>query len=191
VLETDRLLLRPWRAADRAAFAAMNADPEVMAHFDRRLTRSESDGLMARLQDRLGQDGIGFCAVERKADRALVGMAGLARARFDAAVCPCVEVGWRLARAEWGQGYATEAGAAWLAHGFERLGLVEIVAFVVPANRRSQAVMRRLGMVRDPARDFEHPALPEGHRLRPHWLFAAKRQPGPWASTLARARAEK
>ncbi len=172
MIETDRLVLRRWRASDRAAFAAMNADPEVMAYFPQRLTRAESDGMLARLQDHFAAEGFGFGAVERKADRALVGMAGLARARFDAAVCPCVEVGWRLARAHWGQGYATEAARGWLDWGFGALRLDEIVAFVVPGNLRSQAVMARLGMRRDPGRDFEHPSLPVGHRLRSHWLFA-------------------
>jgi ribosomal-protein-alanine N-acetyltransferase len=174
VLETDRLVLRRWRPRDRAAFAAINADPEVMAHFERRLSRAESDGLMARLNDRIAADGFGFAAAERKADRALVGMVGLSLARFDAPVCPCVEIGWRLARAHWGRGYATEAARTWLDWGFASRGFAEIVAFVVPENLRSQAVMGRLGMGRDPARDFEHPSLPVGHPLRPHWLFAAR-----------------
>lgn len=172
MLETERLILRRWRAADRPAFAAMNADPEVMRHFARVLGRDESYAMLGRIQDHFAEFGYGYGAVERKSDRALIGMVGLAMARFDAPVCPAVEVGWRLARPHWGRGYATEAAAAWLAHGFGTLGLREIVAFVVPDNAPSQAVMSRLGMRRDPARDFEHPALPEGHRLRPHWLFA-------------------
>lgn len=175
MLETDRLILRRWRAADRPAFAAMNADPEVMRHFARTLLRDESHALLGRIQDHFAEHGYGLGAVERKSDRALIGMVGLAAARFDAPVCPAVEVGWRLARPYWGRGYATEAAAAWMAYGFGTLGLREIVAFVVPDNAPSQAVMTRLGMRRDPARDFEHPALPEGHRLRPHWLFAVER----------------
>ena len=175
MLETERLILRRWRANDRPAFAALNADPEVMRHFPRRLARDDSDTLIARLQDHFAEFGYGFGAVERKSDRALVGMVGLANARFDAPVCPAVEVGWRLARPFWRQGYATEAARAWLDHGFGTLRLPEIVAFVVPANAPSQAVMTRLGMRRDPARDFEHPALPAGHRLRAHWLFALER----------------
>lgn len=175
MLETERLILRRWRAADRPAFEAMNADPEVMRHFPKLLTRADSAAMLGRIQDHFAEFGYGFGAVERKADRALVGMVGLARAGFDAPVCPAVEVGWRLARPHWGQGYATEAAAAWLAHGFGTLGLSDIVAFVVPANAASQAVMTRLGMRRDPARDFEHPGLPVGHRLRPHWLFAVER----------------
>lgn len=177
MLETERLILRRWTAADRPAFAALNADPTVMRHFPKRLDRAESDAMMSRIQDHFAEFGHGFGAAERKSDGALVGMVGLAQARFDAPVCPCVEIGWRLAPAFWGQGYATEAARAWLAYGFEALRLDEIVAFVVPPNRPSQAVMTRLGMTRDPGRNFEHPSLPLGHPLRPHWLFAKKRKP--------------
>jgi RimJ/RimL family protein N-acetyltransferase len=175
MLETDRLLLRRWRRADRRAFAALNADPAVMRHFPKVLSRVESDALLARLGDRWAEDGVGFAAAERKADGALVGMVGLARVRFAQAGSPlegAVEIGWRLARAHWGRGYATEAARAWLAHGFGAMAVEEIIAFTVPGNERSQAVMRRLGMRRDPARDFEHPALPEGHRLRRHVVYA-------------------
>ncbi len=175
MLETDRLILRRWRSADLGAFAAMNADAAVMRHFPKRLTRAESNAMMGRLEDHFAEFGHGFGAVERKSDGVLLGMVGLARARFAAPFCPCVEVGWRLARAHCGEGYATEAARGWLGHGFGALGLTEIVAFVVPANTPSQAVMTRLRMNRDPARDFEHPSLTLGHPLRPHWLYAIGR----------------
>ena len=115
-----------------------------------------------------GTDGFCFAAVERKRDGAFVGMVGLARCDLDAPFCPCVEIGWRLPREHWGRGYATEAAAAWLDHGFGVLGLDEVVAFTDTGHARSLAVMRRLGMRHDPGRDFEHPAMPEGHPLRPH-----------------------
>jgi ribosomal-protein-alanine N-acetyltransferase len=177
VLETPRLILRPWERRDHAPFARLNADPEVMAHFPGCLTRAESDAMVARIAGRWETDGIGFGVAERKADGAFVGMVGLARAHFgpDFPLDGAVEVGWRLAREHWGQGYATEAASRWLAYGFDSLDLPEIVAFVVPANLRSQAVARRLGMREDPVRAFEHPALPEGHPLRPHLLFALPR----------------
>jgi RimJ/RimL family protein N-acetyltransferase len=176
MIETERLILRRWRLRDRVPFAALNADPAVMAHFPKVLTRAESDALVGRLEDRWAADGIGFAAVERKADGVFVGMVGLARIHFAGAPLDGgVEVGWRLAREHWHQGYATEAARGWIAHGFEDLGLEEIVAFTVPANAASQAVMARLGMRADPARDFEHPALSEGHPLRLHVLYALAR----------------
>ncbi len=178
MLETERLLLRTWNRTDRADFAELNGDREVMRHFPKPLTRVESDALVARLRDRWASDGVCFGVAERKADGAFLGMVGLARVRFTTMESPLngsVEIGWRLARDYWGQGYATEAARAWLAHGFGAMGLDEIIAFTASANLPSQAVMRRLGMKPDPARDFEHPALPEGHRLRRHLLYAINR----------------
>jgi RimJ/RimL family protein N-acetyltransferase len=177
VIETGRLLLRRWEPRDRAPFAALNADPEVMRHFPKRLTRSESDAMIGRLEDRWAGDGFCFAAAERRADGAFVGMVGLARVPFALPLTPdgAVEVGWRLARAHWGRGYASEAARAWLGWGFATLGPAEVVAFAVPANHRSQAVMRRLGMRPDLARSFDHPKLDEAHPLRRHLLYAIAR----------------
>lgn len=175
MIGTERTILRPWRTADGAAFAAINADAETMRFFPERLTRAQSDGMISRIQDHFAAHGYGFGAVERRSDGALLGMVGLKQVLPELPCAPAVEVGWRLGRAYWGQGYATEAARGWIDWGFATLGLEEIVAFVAPENRASQAVMARLGMTRDPGRDFEHVALPEGHPLRPHWLFALPR----------------
>ena len=131
MIETGRLLLRRWEPRDRAPFAALNADPEVMRHFPKRLTRSESDAMIGRLEDRWAGDGFCFAAAERRADGAFVGMVGLARVPFALPLTPdgAVEVGWRLARAHWGRGYASEAARAWLGWGFATLGPAEVVAF--------------------------------------------------------------
>lgn len=174
MLETDRLILRRWAARDLAAFAALNADAEVMRHFPKRLAAAESDALVARFEDRWSEDGFGLAVAERKGDAAFIGMVGLTRVRF-APLEGVVEVGWRLARAHWGRGYATEAARAWLRHGFEAHEVAEIVAFTVPANLASQRVMLRLGMRWQPGRDFLHPLLPEGHELRRHRLYAITR----------------
>jgi RimJ/RimL family protein N-acetyltransferase len=171
-LETERLTLRRWRPQDRAPMAAISADPAVM-DFPRPLTRDESDAELADFDARWQRDGFCFAAIERRADGVLLGMAGLARCDLGASLSPCVEIGWRLAPAHWGRGYATEAARAWLGHGLGTLGLDEIIAFTDPANRRSLAVMARAGMRRDPARDFEHPAMPPGHPLRPQLVCAA------------------
>lgn len=172
MIETDRLILRRWRAADLAPFAAINADPEVMRFFPDLLPEAQTETMISRIQAHFAAHGFGFGAVERRSDGALLGMVGLKWVTPEAPCAPAVEVGWRLGRPYWGAGYATEAARAWIDWGFARLGLPEIVACVAPENRASQAVMARLGMTRDPGRDFEHPAVPEGHWLRPHWLFA-------------------
>jgi RimJ/RimL family protein N-acetyltransferase len=174
-LRTERLLLRRWREADREPFARLNADPEVMEHFPSPLTRAESDAMVDRLDAHLAEHGWGLWAVERLDDGELLGFTGLATPRFDARFTPAVEVGWRLARHAWGRGYATEAARSVLAHAFDALGLDEVVSFTATSNARSIAVMERLGMAHDPADDFDHPSLPDGHPLRRHVLYRARR----------------
>ena len=175
VLETDRLILRGWRAADRAPFAALNADPAVMEHFPSILTRAESDALVERIDEHFARNGFGMWAVEAPGVADFVGFVGLSIPRFEAPFTPCVEVGWRLARQHWGRGYAPEAARAALRFGFERAGLEQIVSFTVPANLKSRRVMEKIGMRRDPADDFDHPSLPEGHPLRRHVLYRIDR----------------
>jgi ribosomal-protein-alanine N-acetyltransferase len=175
-VRTDRLLLRPWRESDLEPFAALNADPAVMAHFAKPLDRAESDAFVARFLAHFDRHGFGFWAVEAPDVAGLVGMVGLAIPSFETHFTPCVEIGWRLARAHWGKGYATEAAGAALQFGFEQLGIGEIVAFTVPDNVRSRAVMERIGMTRSADDDFDHPNLPEGHPLRRHVLYRARSQ---------------
>ncbi len=170
-LETERLKLRRWRPGDREPFAALNADPEVAEYLAGPLTRAQSDELVERIEVGFARHGFGLWAVEVRTSGEFVGFAGLARPPFEAHFTPAVEVGWRLARAAWGHGYATEAGRAALAFGFEQVGLEEIVSMTAVGNLRSRAVMERLGMSRDPADDFEHPNLPVGSPLRPHVLY--------------------
>lgn len=172
---TDRLCLRRWRPSDRAPFAALNADPRVMEYFPAPLSREESDALMSRIQDHFDQHGFGLWAVEIPTVVPFAGFIGLAIPRFTAHFTPCVEIGWRLAAAQWGHGYATEGARAVLRFGFETLGLHEIVSFTVPANRRSRRVMERIGMIHHLDDDFDHPALPESHPLRRHVLYRCVR----------------
>jgi RimJ/RimL family protein N-acetyltransferase len=169
-LETERLLLRRWRDADRKPFAALNADPDVMRYFPAPLSPAASDAYVGRILSAFAEQGWGLWALEAKATGEFLGYTGLAVARFEAAFTPAVEVGWRLARAAWGSGYASEAARAAVAFGFGDLGLEEIVSFTAVGNTRSRSVMERIGMTRDPADDFDHPALPHGHPLRRHVL---------------------
>lgn len=174
-IRTPRLLLRRWRDEDRAPFAAINADLRVVEHLPGPMTREQSDVFVDRIESNFGSRRFDVFAVEVAASGEFAGYVGLTVPRFTAAFTPCVEIGWRLAPAHWGNGYATEAANASLAFGFERLGLAEIVSFTVPANVRSRRVMDRIGMTHDPREDFEHPLLPEGHRLRRHVLYRIAR----------------
>ena len=158
-LRTERLVLRAWRAADREPFAAMNADADVMRWIGdgRALDRGASDALVANVEEQWRARGFGLWAVEERDGGALVGFAGLAVPWFLPAVLPAVEVGWRLARGAWGRGYATEAGAAALAHAFGPLRLAEVIATVFPQNTASIRVAEKLGMAFTGLRT--HPAV--------------------------------
>jgi ribosomal-protein-alanine N-acetyltransferase len=168
---TRRLVLRRWRDEDREPFARLNADPAVMTHFPAPLTAAESDALVDRIEAGFERDGFGLWALQIRSTADFAGFTGLARPAFEAHFTPAVEVGWRLAREAWGQGYATEAARAALAVGFETAGAPEIVSFTAVENARSRAVMERLGMRHDPRDDFDHPLVADGHRLRRHVLY--------------------
>lgn len=176
VIETDRLILRPWREADREPFAALNADPRVAEWLGGPIDRAASDAMIDRINAHISEHGFGFWAAERRADGVLIGMIGLGLVKPEALpVGPAIEMGWRLNHDAWGGGYATEGARAALTWGFETLQAPEIIAFTGRSNLRSQAVMRRLGMEPDPARDFDHPRLDQDHPLRRHVVFAIRR----------------
>lgn len=165
MIETERLILRRWRDSDRPAFAAICADPEVMQWLGGVLNREQADERIDRVEATFERLGYGRFLIERKSDALFLGWCG---------VMPCHEIvtpiagqpemGWRLIRAAWGEGFASEAARAALDDAFERLGMPEVLAYTSPTNLRSQAVMKRLGMTREPQRDFEHPNITEGDR---------------------------
>ncbi|HET6207522.1 MAG TPA: GNAT family N-acetyltransferase [Terracidiphilus sp.] len=169
------MLLRRWRDSDRDPFARMNRDPAVMEFFPSLLSRVESDALIDRIEAHFAEHGFGLWAAELRASGEFVGYVGLALTRLTAVSTPCVEIGWRLDAAHWGEGLATEGARAVARHAFEVLGLAEIVSFTVPANLRSRRVMEKLGMTYDPGDDFDHPMLAAGHPLRRHVLYRLKR----------------
>lgn len=177
-LRTDRLLLHRWRDADVAHFAAINADPEVMEFFPSIQSYAETEAMVGRIEACFDEHGFGLWAVEIPEVAPCIGFVGLYPVTFDSHFTPAVEVGWRLGKEWWGSGYATEAGRAALAFGFDEIGLDEIVSFTAVANERSQRVMERLGMTHNSADDFDHPRLAEGHWLRRHVLYRTQAQRG-------------
>ena len=170
VIRTQRLLLRAWRPEDHEPFAALNADPRVMEFLPAALPRAQSDALARRCAAHFDAHGFGPWAVEVPGVAPFVGFVGLVVPAFTAHFTPAIEIGWRLAAEHWGQGYATEAAVASARHAFSVVGAYELVSFTTPGNARSRAVMQRIGMTHDPADDFEHPRLAEGHPLRRHVL---------------------
>lgn len=169
VLRGERVILRAWEPRDAEPFGALNADPVAMEHFPATLSRAESDALIARAQAALETRGWGWWCLE--IDGGCAGFVGLSVPSFEAHFTPCVEIGWRMARRFWGRGYATEAARLARGFAFDELALPEIVSFTTVNNRRSQRVMERLDMTRNPAEDFDHPRLPAGHPQQRHVLY--------------------
>lgn len=177
MIRTERLLLRRWRDDDRIPFAAMNLDPAVREHYQGLASREVSDAYVDRVMAHWDEHGWGPWAVELQGAAPFIGYVGL----WPADVLPggpAIEVGWRLSHEHWGHGYATEAAREALRSGFEDLGLEEIVSFTVPQNVRSRRVMERIGLVRDPSGDFDHPNVDQvgyPHLVR-HVLYRLSRE---------------
>jgi RimJ/RimL family protein N-acetyltransferase len=173
--KTKRLKLRQWCVNDRAPFAVLNANLQVMEFFPGTLHPTESDAMADKCESLIAERGWGFWAIEVLATGEFIGFVGLHIPTVDLPFSPCVEVGWRLACSHWGQGYATEAARASLQVGFEVLELKEIVSFASICNTRSLAVMERLNMTLTEI-IFEHPAIPVASHLCKHCLYRISRE---------------
>jgi RimJ/RimL family protein N-acetyltransferase len=170
-IETARLRLRPWRDADREPFWAMTCDPEVMRYLPPR-TRAESDAGVDRQMTMQADHGHCLWALEHRDENRFIGFCGVippGSPTFE------YEVGWRLASDLWGQGYAREAAEASLGWAWRHLDTPAVVAITTRDNARSWGLMERLGMIRYPDEDFDHPDLAEGDPLRPHVLYRIHR----------------
>ena len=168
-VRTDRLLMRRWLDSDRDPFAALNGDPETLKFFPATLDRAASDALVDRIEDRFERQGFGLWALEVTGTREFIGFAGLSPLPDDVPGAGGMEIGWRLARNAWHQGYATEAARAALAVAFDGAALTEVWSMTAVLNEPSQAVMRRIGMT-EIAR-FDHPRIAAGNPLRPHVTY--------------------
>lgn len=169
-IETDRLLLRGWRDSDREPFAAMNADAEVMRHFPACMSREQSDALVDRIVSEIDEHGLGLFAVGLKDTGEFIGFVGLHRFSFDVPFAPGWEIGWRLDKRFWHHGYATEAAAACIDHARRHAVSDRLYSFTAVSNTPSESVMKRIGMTFSGR--FMHPALPDGHPLKEHVLYA-------------------
>jgi ribosomal-protein-alanine N-acetyltransferase len=186
VIETDHLYLRQWHTSDFAIFAEMNADPEVMHYFPQVLSTTVSNTIAKKCQQLIKDKGWGFWAVSLKDATeprdAFIGFVGLNETHADMAFAPAVEIAWRLHKAYWGKGYATEAARAALHFAFTELALDEVVSFTAVINKRSQLIMQRIGMTKTQG-NFYHPLLDAKHPLAEHVLYKITRQE--WQNAVA------
>jgi RimJ/RimL family protein N-acetyltransferase len=176
MIETDRLIVRPWRDSDRAEYLSSCNSQAVTVHLGGPAAIEEIDSGLKRIRDSQEQHGFCFWAVERRSDGRFLGYCGLKMANLPGTpVEHDIEIGWRLREDAWGQGYASEAAEAVLSWAWENLDVHRIVSFTVPANEASRRVMERIGMTRRPDLDFGHPSFPVGHRLSAHVAYVAER----------------
>ncbi|NOX43531.1 MAG: GNAT family N-acetyltransferase [Gammaproteobacteria bacterium] len=174
-IDTKRLKLRQWRKDDLPIFAKLNADPVVMKYYPDVLSEKQSNEMAEKIESSIAQRGWGFWAVEKTDNKNFIGFVGLNEPTYDLPVTPCVEIGWRLAKKYWGNGYATEAAKAAMVVAFDKLNFSEIVSFTSVSNKQSRAVMERLGMI-NMQENFEHPLIPENSPLREHVLYKIEKQ---------------
>lgn len=175
MIETERLLLRDWRDADRPPFREMSRDPRVMATLGPVMTAEQSDALIDRVIARRQIDGHTFWAMIRRSDDAFLGWCGLVRAGAELPIAGELEVGWRLSADHWGHGYAREGALASLGWAWAHTGADRVVAITAEVNERSRHVMERIGMSRVSDGDFDHPNVAVDSVLRPHVLYAIDR----------------
>ena len=168
-IETPRLVLRQWKQSDEEPYIRLNSDPVVMEYFPSVQARPETLIQIKRISNFIDQNGYGFFAVERKDNGQFIGFTGICEARFEADFTPCIEIGWRLSKENWGQDFATEAALACLDFGFDKLQFSEIYSFTSVHNHRSEKVMQQIGMNR--IGEFEHPLIADGHWLKKHLVY--------------------
>lgn len=183
----ETILLRQWKDSDLEPYCRMNSHPEVMRHFPRLFTRTDSQASLERLKKSIAENGWGLWAVE--VDGVFAGLTGLSVPKFETNFTPCFEIGWRFLPEYWGRSIAYRAALDALRFGFTSLRLDEIVSFTAVGNIRSRRLMERLGFTRDPAGDFDHPLIPVGHETRRHVLYrkravATRRDPSSCSSTV-------
>ncbi len=173
-IETPRLILRDWTAADHNQFIKLNQDMEVMEFFPSTLTKEETASQIVRIDNHFKQYGYGLFAIERKDSSQFIGFTGFSHPGFESYFTPCVEIGWRLSKANWNKGFATEATKACLVYGFSKLGFEEVYSFTSVHNLRSEQVMIKAGMTKRGF--FDHPAVANGSVLKQHVLYKIESQ---------------
>lgn len=175
ILETERLILRTWTPEDVGPMAEISQDPQVMRYFPALQNLKQTQQLIEKVMAHYREHGFTLYALELKSDGTFIGFTGLLTPDFEAHFTPAVEIGWRLASAYWGRGYATEAARCVLHHAFMDIGLEEVVSFSAVANAQSRRVMEKIGLHHNPKDDFDNPKLAADSPLRRHVLYRLTR----------------
>ncbi|MGH2317843.1 GNAT family N-acetyltransferase [Planococcus sp. SE5232] len=174
LFESQRLGFRCWKERDRNPFAVMTADPEVMQYFPKPLAKEEAARLIGRFETHMEEKGYTMWAVDRKEDGVFIGFIGLLEITMPIEGQGAAEIGWRLEKRFWKQGYAVEGARACLTYAFGPLGMTQVYSFTSVINQPSETVMKRIGMTK--IGEFEHPKLGQESPLKKHVLYKINRQ---------------
>lgn len=168
MIETSRLHIRQWNAADEGSCIEMNLDREVMSFFPATCPPEQTLAHIEKNRVLIDEKGYGLFALEHKEDRAFIGFTGISVPSFETNFTPCIEIGWRLKKEYWGRGLSTEAARACMLYCFSMIGFPEVFSWTAAVNIASEQVMKKIGMQK--IKNFPHPLLP-GHRLEEHVLY--------------------
>lgn len=172
-LYTTRLKLRNWHEEDLPPWIAMNSDPITLRYFERTDTKEESEASFERIKSDLALHEFGLWAVEEKETGNFMGFIGLSEKYIEGvSFTPCIEIGWRLDKAYWGRGYATEGALEVLKFGLENLQIDQIYSYTAQINTPSINVMKKIGLIERPELEFEHPKISLGDNLRKHVVYS-------------------
>ena len=168
-IDTKRLILRDWQEEDIENLIAMNEDADVMKYFPHTLSKKESLDFYNAIQEEFRAKGYGLYAVEVKETAEFIGFIGFHKATFPSDFTPCIEIGWRLKKSAWNQGYATEGAKACLQYGCDTLHFKQIYSFTACINTPSEKVMKNIGM--HYVKNFHHPRVDMSSPLKEHVLY--------------------
>jgi len=172
IFNSERLGFREWENSDSLPFSRMNLDPEVMEFFPSTLTKVESDIFVEKIKIMFAEYNYGLYAVDRLDSNEFIGFIGFWHPNFESELTPCIEIGWRIKKQDWNNGFATEGASRCLKFGFENLNFSEVVSLTSKINLKSESVMKKIGMNR--FGEFEHPNIDDKSLLKKHIIYKAK-----------------
>ncbi|CAM1368445.1 GNAT family N-acetyltransferase [Tenacibaculum xiamenense] len=169
LFKSKRLGFRNWKESDKPKMGMINSDPKVMEYFPKIPTQQETNQHIDRMRTQFSENGYCYFAVDKLENGEFIGFIGIAEQTFESDFTPCVDIGWRLARTEWGQGFATEGAKRCLEYAFNEIGLRNIKSICPEINDKSESVMKKIGMKK--TKSFYHPLLSEYKELQKCVLY--------------------
>lgn len=173
IFKSERLGFRNWTNIDLDEFLKLNSDEKVMEHFPNTLSKNEVKTFIEDLRSHFEKNGFTYYATEILETNEFIGMIGLARQEYQTVFTPAIDLGWRLKRTAWGNGYATEGAKRCLAYAFQELGLPKIVSVCTIKNQSSENVMKKIGMTK--MGEFNHPEMINYPSYERHYCYGIKK----------------